>query len=114
MAKNGDGLTIDTTTGLPAVPEGYFWRVAAPEGQSDYYSVELRLRGKRFLSRSTKIGSHPVSRGDISEDEIFHAACYAVQHHKGILRHFERLDPVRADLLGNYPPKRVGGGGRNE
>jgi len=104
------GVTdFDAATGLPTVPGGYFWRVVAPKGYSDYYDVCLCLKQVRrgFFGHTftSLIGKQPVLRSKIGPDAIRNAACYALTNNHQILSHFQRRAPIRTDLIGDYPPK---------
>jgi hypothetical protein len=111
--RNMWGVTdFDAQTGLPAVPEGYFWRVKAPSRLGEYYTVQLRKRWRLVGSRT--IGWTVISRGKISAAEVVDSACYALTYSNEILSHFGNLVPVRKDLVGNYPPKRIVDGDTNE
>lgn len=108
------GITeFDPTSGLPSVPAGYFWRVVPPRPDSNYYWVHLcqlsekRGRWGRVTQAVIVIGGQPVSRANIGPEAILSAACFALNSDLKILRHIDRMKPIRTDLLGDYPPKLV-------
>jgi hypothetical protein len=96
------GVTdFDATTGLPTIPEGYFWRVTDPCWFTDY--VEIHLRKKRAIG-SRKIGWTVSYRDDVDEQQIVHAACYLIAVDSKVRSHFRPAKPRRRDLLGDYFP----------
>jgi hypothetical protein len=109
MTTNVWGITeFDEWTGLPSIPEGFFWRVVGPESWSEFYSVQLCTRARPTIwHRSGKvkiIDDHPVRRTDISENNIVDAACFIIAFGRGLKRHLSGIEPIRSDLLGEYPP----------
>lgn len=93
-------------TGLPELPEGYFWRIKKSTG---IRWNDIQIRRKRFIG-STKMGEHPVCRTDekITVDVIVRSAKYLLS----LERVQQALAPQTAEPLpdprqfyGDYPPK---------
>lgn len=87
----------NSETALPAVPEGYFWRVSR-DFLGVFYRVQLRKKNRLF-------GSHVVewtagSIDELNEAEIRYCAEYVLEEWK------QGPSPVRRDLLGDYFPKK--------
>lgn len=95
-------MTIDNETGLPELPEGYFWRVKETYKGSTYLRVEIRKRG---LIGSRRIEWHPVEKSRASDFEIKRAAEYAlVWKNQG---GFDSSGDRWKKFVGNYPPKKL-------
>lgn len=82
---------MDEATGLPAVPEGHFWRVTRPS--RGYWQVQLRKR--------TRHGSRCVawtgSRLEMTVRQVKELAGYVLGY---------KLEKEPGQLLvGDYPPK---------
>jgi len=85
---------IDKATGLPALPDGYFWRVK--RFGVGGYPLEVQLR-HRVLFFSTLVASELSGNGRTS---IFNAARNAHQQW--------RYSVATAEYVGDYPPKTLG------
>lgn len=83
---------IDDKTGLPALPDGYFWRVT--RGVASRY-VYLQMRKKRWL------GSKVVDYSIISKSE--NTAELVLKRARGVVRDFNP-DRNHKQFVGNYPP----------
>lgn len=121
--------TLDDTTGLPVVPEGYFWRVKYDKGHSDepwdHLVVELRqtIAPKWYKkNRSRKVG-HTYNRihniylrythdGMFNSDELPQLVLNMSQ--EVLRKHAEpiefeanlvKLEKMGKSLTGDYPPK---------
>lgn len=84
---------MDEATGLPAVPEGYFWRVARP--QEGYWQVQLRKRawyGSRCVAGT-------ASRFEMTSRKVKELAGYVLKYK------FEKEPVHEMHLVGDYPPK---------
>lgn len=97
------GVPADEATGLPLVPDGYFWRVV-----TRWYGwnvVELRLK-RRFGSRY--IGYQPIAFTNerLTAYKIALAAAYAMLHGREIKAHFSPIGPLdNSAFFGDYPPR---------
>ena len=84
---------MDEATGLPAVPEGYFWRVTRPS--RGYWQVQLRKR--------TWYGSRCVawtgSRYGMTASKVKDLAGYVLKYK------FEKGPAHENHLVGDHPPK---------
>ena len=84
---------MDEATGLPALPEGYFWRVTRPS--RGYWQVQLRKR--------TRHGSRCVawtgSRFEMTASQVKELAGYVLKYK------FEKGPAHENHLVGDYPPK---------
>lgn len=80
---------IDTATGLPALPDGYFWGVA--EGGT-FLFIKLVKRG--WINRTLK--KSPIYKRDATPSLIRHVA-------QDIYR--ETFDNNWQRYVGDYPPK---------
>ena len=94
----GHLIKLDAETGMPEVPEGYFWRVkkdllrTVPKKP---YEVHLRRVGRMFSHKVCYILSEPT------KEDVLHSAAH-IMHHK-----FIPMQKVDDDLLGDYPPKKL-------
>lgn len=96
---------IAPETGLPELPAGHFWRVAPDD--FGYAVVEIR-RKTRFGSRRhsatdvslTGAPSAPVRVRDLTPEAILESASWLLERNRDLTRGL--------DLLGDYPPKRLG------
>lgn len=122
-------ITLDDTTGLPVVPEGYFWRVEYDKGHSgetwDHLVVQLRqtIAPKWYKkNRSRKVG-HTYNRihniylrythdGMFNSDELPQLVLNMSQ--EVLRKHAEpiefeanlvKLEKMGKSLTGDYPPK---------
>lgn len=91
---------MDDDTGLPATPEGMFFRVRRLRTQG-YWHVELR-RKTRYGSR---VVEYTVEDWDseyrpLSQETVLHDAAYVMWRLRDRAKHNHDLS-----LLGDYPPK---------
>jgi hypothetical protein len=100
-------ILIDPATGMPPIPDGYFWRVKGPGYLGDYYVVQLRERRTHLPQLSRRIGWTVIKRTNFNPESVRDAAWYALTYDHAILAHFGSLVPIRYDLIGDYPPKRI-------
>lgn len=84
-------------TGLPFLPEGYFWRVTRGTA-SKYVYVQIR---KRRLIGSACVADSILSKGEVTAAKIRERAGFA-------LKDFDPDHNFRA-FVGDYPPKKLGG-----
>lgn len=84
---------IDPRTGLPEVPEGYFWRVKPSSGS--YILVELR---KKTWLGSTCVEWSVVRKDKASKYEIIFVAHY-------VMEKWHKVEPDLSHFYGDYPPK---------
>lgn len=91
-------MNIDETTGLPELPEGYFWRI-----KKDIYpfaQVQIRKQGRFF---SYKKYSSPLYRSSLEYPRaIVKTAEYAIES-------WQRQNKILGDndVYGDYPPKKL-------
>lgn len=89
---------MDDSTGLPALPEGQFWRVSQSMA-STYVDV---IRRQKTWYGSRKVGeSHPVTKSEATPKEVRAAAMYILWKEK------KAPDADRRKVLGDYPPKKL-------
>lgn len=90
-------IKIDETTGLPELPEGYFWRISQAIVSEDALRVEL-YRKRRFTS-PVRIDFRMA--GASSEEDM--KRC--IREEAGLLFK-ETFQPNKyAGFMGDYPPK---------
>lgn len=94
---------MDEATGLPALPEGHFWRVTRPQG--GYWQVQLRKRtwyGSRCVA-GTASGPRCVagtaSGYEMTASNVKEQAGYVLKYE------FEKEPVHERYLVGDYPPK---------
>lgn len=87
---------IDDKTGLPELPEGYFWRVK--ESVSIFVDVEIR---KKWWVGSRQVAWTSMYRSQLSKQKILECARYVLSKWR---RDVTETNDSRA-LLGDYPPK---------
>lgn len=91
---------MDDKTGMPAVPEGYFWRVKKNFLGGGFWEVQLRQRGAFWSSRVT---SRHYGAGDrIDREHILMGAAFALARWQE-----SASNPDGSALLGDYPPKKL-------
>lgn len=88
-------MVIDLSTGLPELPEGYFWRVKESFGQF----VKFQIRKKLLLGSSLIVES--VTESWELNDGHFR---FMAQHTYG---KFDGRTGARK-YIGDYPPKKLG------
>jgi len=84
---------MDEATGLPVLPEGYFWRVTWP--RDGFWQVQLRKRtwyGSRCVAWTC--GRYEMTAGKVKE-----LAGYVLKYK------FEKEPVHEMHLVGDYPPK---------
>lgn len=91
---------IDPETGLPAVPEGYFWRISETSS-ADWWRIELRKR-RRWGSRRIAADHRLYPAWDFDTPELFEDGA---RRRAAVLwvDHFAAKDAQK--YLGDYPPK---------
>lgn len=110
--KNENGrreknLTIDVNTGLPELPEGYFFRVAKRSTYSEYYYVTVyrKVKKKRFFfwtyEKDVEQIFNNMIHPTLNERNIRDAAYKCVQD-------WDNWKARDTSLLGDYPPKKLG------
>jgi hypothetical protein len=91
-------MNIDETTGLPELPEGYFWRIK--KFIAPYARVEIRRADKFF---STLIESGVLYRAETGDHKkIVDTAQFALKkwnEYRGL--------SARESVYGDYPPKKL-------
>lgn len=92
-------MAIDESTGLPELPEGYFWRVK--ESVGDYLRIQMR---RRVFFWSEVVEWSGVNKNIASKFEIQMAAKHVL-----LLVQEKKVDPKWRKYLGDYPPKKLGG-----
>lgn len=94
---------IDPATGLPQLPEGYFWRVRKDTFFRQYSYIEIRKPGRLFGSKIVVQATRHTE--DIDEQEIRTFADMLSEELE------EKLNPkprTEKNLFGDYPPKKLG------
>lgn len=87
---------IDQNTGLPGLPDGFFWRITRGAG-SEY--VELQIRRRRWFG-SKKCADWPIQKSRVSVRTILEAAQYALDR-------FDKSGKRHKRFVGDYPPKKL-------
>lgn len=97
------GVAIDARTGLPLLPEGYFWRVSLATdsyGFHKFFVVELRKKWWLGSLLELKKTSNINRYGNVSNKErIKDTAKEMYVNWKG--------EDAAFNLTGDYPPKRL-------
>lgn len=102
---------LDPSTGLPALPEGQFWRVRVDHtlsGGSLY--VELREKRKHWFG-SWKIAEYGPTYLDMCgtvENTIAYNARRVMEKSEHLRKQDSRLK-IAESLAGDYPPKKLEG-----
>jgi hypothetical protein len=92
---------MDENTGLPELPEGYFFRVTPWSGRNRYeYDLEVQLRRKLFIG-STKID---MALATNNPHRIYEAARMVKQRAMKVI-YKEPGDIYK--YVGDYPPKKL-------
>lgn len=94
-----DGSDLDPDTGLPALKEGFYWRVTAYPTCGYFLRVLLMQRRSWFWG--DRIVSSQTSEPDAAC--VLLTARYIVNR----LREDEQARTTRERLIGNYPPKKL-------
>jgi hypothetical protein len=92
-------IIIDPATGLPQLPEGYFWRVEKAMPGSQYGYVRLMRRRKAWVPKVE--ASRIFTLTELTESELFSDAVQVYSDFD-----FEGTARYRT-LLGDYPPKTI-------
>lgn len=113
---------IDETTGLPELPEGYFWRVIdgydVGTGLGTYPGVEVvlmktttKLRWFKRVPTNREVGSCWTHRNDIQPggvpDAIKDLAQTVYRRAKSQLPIHDEVAAEIAQYAGDYPPKKL-------
>lgn len=93
---------MNQTTGLPDLPEGYFWRIRETYRGSENIRVEIR---KRRIIGSKRIEWHPVSKSEVNPSRILSAAEYALMWMRD--GGFDSKGTAWKQHVGDYPPKKL-------
>ena len=104
---------LDPETGLPLLPEDYFWRITEGGPYYSFHHVELRrwktptALVKRLTKRraSERMAYFPVEKKKYSAIAVLDAAFYVLYKYDQ-----EEAERIAADLtvvpaFGNYPPE---------
>lgn len=84
---------MDEATGLPALPEGHFWRVTPPS--RGFWEVQLRKR----TWYGSRCEAWTASGYEMSDSKVKELAGY-------VLKYKLEKEPVHEmHLVGDYPPK---------
>ena len=95
---------MDSTTGMPAVPEGMFWRVKRILF-GEFWEVQLRKHGMFW---SFKVESRTFDKSEpIIRETILRGAASAYEDYREKQAAYKRakVEPVGKALFGDYPPK---------
>lgn len=103
-------MKLSPETGLPELPEKIFWRVTYSRSMKWY---ELQLR-KKLPIGSKKLGWWAMRPHEFNQDEILDWAQHAMRRTEvqdKILRASGAtvIYEIDRQLLGDYPPKKLGG-----
>ena len=85
------GLLIDDSTGLPKLPDGYFWRVCSPS------IPEIQIRKKTWFGRSSLV-SWDYLPGRVFNDKDVRNAAVSL---------FQWTWTTKNNLFGDYPPNKI-------
>lgn len=88
-------MATDKSTGLPELPEGYFWRLR----RSSLEYLRLEIREKRLI-RSKVVTWSVIAKDDVSITEIQRTAI--------LVKHSFKKGTNWKSYLGDYPPKKLG------
>lgn len=91
-------MNIDSATGLPELPEGYFWRVRTGSLSRDY----LDLRKKTWYG--SKVIDNRVLRYYDGEGNVIEPRVEILNRAKRIYGEFEN---PWDEYYGDYPPKKL-------
>ena len=114
MADDESTVIYDESTGLPALPDGYFWRVSRSEALfiSIYPRVTICKWVKRRVGRGYREVETEFSKASF-EYEVAKSGRSVPETIRGLARdaadEFYRWRKVRSqpDHCGDYPPKRL-------
>lgn len=94
---------IDKNTGLPEVPEGYFWRVKKFNYDYSRYTVDVQLRHRIWGGFSTEV-ANLLAEGNA--ESILNAALTVLRMWGREINAQAKRDE-REQFIGDYPPKRL-------
>ncbi|WP_152346572.1 hypothetical protein [Brevibacterium sp. CFH 10365] len=105
--KAESGIEYDKDTGLPVLPDGYTWKVEkATYTKYDRWGYDYLTRGYQVLIVNKKKSTrYHRSFSELTDANVKRVAC-------AVYRDFQRdleLKDAEARLLGEYPPKSLGG-----
>jgi hypothetical protein len=95
-------MSLDESTGLPELPEGYFWRVREVGGTKYADSLYVCLMRRRWYG-ATEVERAMASQNSAWGPTMAHALRARAQH--VVEDQFRTTTPDFAALLGDYPPK---------
>lgn len=120
-------VKIDSTTGMPEVPQGYFWEIKKSSNEFDYVILNERIevvRSKAWVAFSrffgVKLGpkyrirvqeSTPIKISEIEDERGYKIAAinkayYILSEEKQrVLAQYNTVDKIRNKYYGAYPPK---------
>lgn len=108
MASNtydwyGVMVDIDPNTGMPTLPEGYFWRVK--KNSDSYWLLDIQVRRQIWVGSILVSWIHSMLG---TEAEVLHQAAQLRQSGtlEFKLRAHSRKKHVNPKVLGDYPPNR--------
>ena len=84
---------MDEATGLPALPEGYFWRVTRPS--RGFWDVQLRKRTRH----GSRCEAGTASQHEMTASKVKELAGYVLKYK------FKKESTHEMHLVGDYPPK---------
>lgn len=101
---------IDEATGLPELPENYFWRVRPTHKDSPYLRIEM-MRGikvhkrdflgfRKLINRNEVVEWGAVSKDEATPQEVLRTACYVLRKSTNTPVNWEAV-------VGEYPPKKL-------
>lgn len=91
-------MQLDSITGLPKVPEGYFWRVKKSLHPYGYVQLRKKLFIGSFLVESTIFRQNELSERTILSDARLTLGKVD----------FNPKPKPKKNFYGNYPPKTIG------
>jgi len=104
--KTVEPVPIDPMTGMPAVPNGYFWRVRPVGSEPKWaYYVYVELRKKQIIG-STQLARAMADQADVYGPTL--ADAVKVTAERVYRENFARRTvptPEYVGILGDYPPK---------
>lgn len=96
---NIDAGTLDPTTGLVAVPEGYYWEVSNRASDSYPYELVLRKESGSRWKRDERLGHY---------EAIFRNSAELVDASRKAVYKGNVVEAGLAEnLAGKYPPRRA-------
>lgn len=106
VKKAESGIEYDKDTGLPALPDGYTWKVEkAAYTKYDRWGYDYLTRGYQVvIVGKKKSARYHRSFSELTDANVKRVACV-------VYRDFQRdleLKDAEARLLGEYPPNAIG------